>query len=773
MITVLYTVTILHFVLAAFVIFKDKKNPVNITFSLFLVGGALWSLTNALFQEALTEQEMFGWAAASYSAATVMLFFLALFSKLMIAGSLGKKTAIALALTGLISFIVVYIPDFVLKGVNFEGKAIIGGPALPLLFATYIALMFFTLITLYRGMILATARRKMQLKLVFYGILVVVLIGNTTNLILPSLNVYSLVAFGPSFSLVFLSLVAVAILKYQLLDIRFLLGRVIYYTLLAALVYIAFYFFVNFYELTFGSTTSIPTLIVGVPIAYAFVLAFSAFDSIVKNYTDTQLINPGYNPLETIDQLTRATNQMLDLQDIAEISLATIAKTIRPSIAGLVIDTKGSAWKTFSHKTELDLNSKDYSFIASLFKVDEFKPILLDLLDIDITNSPNLTNQAILKIMHRDNIHAIVPIKDNENIIGLLALGAKDGNSPYNMQDIRLLEGISGNLGLAINRSLLYREIQQFNKDLQRKVEQATSELKEKNSNLEVALAKIEEIRRQERDMIDVMGHELRTPISIVRNALMVLDGKFKKNAGEIPKEMLGKYLEMAIESVKRELILIETFLSATKVEGNRIQLRLQKIDLNDVVNDSLEALGRDAKTKGLNIIHKPSKEPIYAYADRVRTQEIMDNFVSNAIKYTPRGSITIDVKADKKWVTATVKDTGVGISRQDLEKLGKKFFRAQPHYSATDGARPSGTGLGLYVTFELIDIMNGKRIITSELGKGSTFGFALPIFDGQEEKQIDQTFMTDPSLASETVDNYAGKPINRALNRFMNREEI
>jgi signal transduction histidine kinase len=252
--------------------------------------------------------------------------------------------------------------------------------------------------------------------------------------------------------------------------------------------------------------------------------------------------------------------------------------------------------------------------------------------------------------------------------------------------------------------------------------------------------------------MIDVMGHELRTPISIVRNALLVMHSKFKKD-GQVEKETLGKYLEMAVESVRRELTLIETLLSATKVEGNRIQLQFTKVDLIDVVEDSIEALKRDAIMKNLPLNFEKPKQEIFIYADRVRTQEIMDNFLSNAIKYTPKGKIDILIGTDDKFATLRVQDTGIGIAKSDVEKLGKKFFRAQPHYSAEQGARPSGTGLGLYVTFELIDVMNGKRIVESELGKGSTFGFALPLFNGQEDQSIDQTFMADPKLAKEVID--------------------
>jgi len=136
----------------------------------------------------------------------------------------------------------------------------------------------------------------------------------------------------------------------------------------------------------------------------------------------------------------------------------------------------------------------------------------------------------------------------------------------------------------------------------------------------------------------------------------------------------------------------------------------------------------------------------VWGYADRTRIQEVMDNLLSNAIKYTLRGEVNIDIKTEKNNVYIAVQDTGMGIHKEDIPNLGKKFFRARQYIKSDKGqtggvVRPGGTGLGLYVSFNLVELMGGKIKIDSELGKGSTFTFNVPLFKGQADKHIDQTF--------------------------------
>jgi len=216
----------------------------------------------------------------------------------------------------------------------------------------------------------------------------------------------------------------------------------------------------------------------------------------------------------------------------------------------------------------------------------------------------------------------------------------------------------------------------------------------------------------------------------------------------------------MALESTRREITLIETLLSATKIDASRLQLHLEKVDLNDVVRDGIEGQRNLLEQRHIQVNYtSPDETNFFVFSDRTRTQEIMDNLLSNAIKYTLEGQIDITGWSDESNCWIAVKDTGIGIDREDLLNLGKKFFRAKQYIPKEDEeedgtkvVRPGGTGLGLYVTFELIRIMSGELYVQSYVGEGSTFVFSLPKYLEQEEKQVDQTFERDLNKSREHI---------------------
>jgi len=244
--------------------------------------------------------------------------------------------------------------------------------------------------------------------------------------------------------------------------------------------------------------------------------------------------------------------------------------------------------------------------------------------------------------------------------------------------------------------------------------------------------------------MIDVMGHELRTPITIVRNALLMMD-TLKRKSHDMNSEKIAEYIDMAVESARREIGLIEIMLSATKVEASRIQVGHEKIDMLDVINDAIEGQRVAIKTKNLKLMYTKPEEQYWGYADRIRIQEVMDNLLNNAVKYTSKGTVEIKIQEKDEFVQISVIDSGMGIAQADIPNLGKKFFRAKQY---TEGdkttesiVRPGGTGLGLYVVFGLVKAMGGEIYIESELGKGSTFSFTTPKYAGQKEEKVDEKF--------------------------------
>ncbi len=333
---------------------------------------------------------------------------------------------------------------------------------------------------------------------------------------------------------------------------------------------------------------------------------------------------------------------------------------------------------------------------------------------------------VVAKILQIKSV-VVYPLVAKNKFIGTITYFLKEKNySILDENEKQLLSTYTYQISIALENANLYRHSQEI------------------QESLEKALSDLQAARKHEQDMIDIMGHELRTPMSVVRNALNMMDMAIKTQ-GSIPEDKQKRYVEMGLESARREVNLIETLLSATKTDSKGFQLLLEKVDLGDVVHDSLIAFKRETERKGIQLKFEKPEEDVFIYADRTRMQEIADNFISNAIKYTEHGEIKIEVKKDKQYGYLSVTDTGIGISEEDLQKLGTKFFRAK-QYTQQDSfedhveiIRPGGTGLGLYVTFNLIRLMDGTLDVKSVLGKGSTFMCGLPVYADQSTIQVEK----------------------------------
>ncbi|GAB4156926.1 MAG: hypothetical protein Fur003_0450 [Candidatus Dojkabacteria bacterium] len=338
-----------------------------------------------------------------------------------------------------------------------------------------------------------------------------------------------------------------------------------------------------------------------------------------------------------------------------------------------------------------------------------------------------------LKVAPNGGIYRILNI--NESIRVLIVLGGKKGLRAYTSNDIDLVENILPSLTAALNRAILYKSVQDFAKTLQQKVDEATMDLQEKNATLQ-------QLRDRERDMMDIMGHELRTPLTIIKMTLGILKAKSDKDKAKFKPKEFEEYYKRLKEAADREVNLLETMLSSTKLDAKRMEIHMEKVDILPMIRDSILAHESKATDKGLKLEFEDPGKPVEVFADRIRLPEVVDNLINNAIKYTDKGYVKILLENDKKFLKFAVEDSGRGIPKEAISKLGTKFFRVKQHLEKVHNSdnsnnivRPGGTGLGLYVTFGLLELMGGKINVESELGKGSTFTAYIQRYLGQQEE--------------------------------------
>jgi two-component system sensor histidine kinase VicK len=235
-------------------------------------------------------------------------------------------------------------------------------------------------------------------------------------------------------------------------------------------------------------------------------------------------------------------------------------------------------------------------------------------------------------------------------------------------------------------------------------------------------ITKDEELEQMKADFVSIAAHELRTPLTSVRNYLSVVAEELDPNTSEDIK----LYLERTKASAEQLAEIMESFLTASKIERNTMTLNKEDIDWTKLITQTIEKFRILATDKGLQIHFYPAPDlPSSIPVDVTRIQEVLNNLIDNAIKYTPKGEVIIRVCAnhEERTINTSITDQGIGIPTDQLDRLFTKFFRAK---NATE-VGIKGTGIGLYITKTIIELHGGTISVQSKQNEGTTFTFSLP----------------------------------------------
>ena len=225
----------------------------------------------------------------------------------------------------------------------------------------------------------------------------------------------------------------------------------------------------------------------------------------------------------------------------------------------------------------------------------------------------------------------------------------------------------------------------------------------------------------EERDeFISVVSHELRTPIAIsegyISNAQFIVE-----KTGDI--EAVKSALKEAHNQILFLADMINDLSTLSRAERNVLKVEVESINVHDLCTELLHNYSPGAETKGLKLVTDLNPNLELLASSKLYVREVLQNFITNSIKYTEKGSVTIAAKSVAKGVEFSVIDTGIGISKSDQERVFDRFFRSEDYRTRT----VNGTGLGLYVTMKLARLLHAEISLESELNKGSTFKIFIP----------------------------------------------
>jgi PAS domain S-box-containing protein len=253
------------------------------------------------------------------------------------------------------------------------------------------------------------------------------------------------------------------------------------------------------------------------------------------------------------------------------------------------------------------------------------------------------------------------------------------------------------------------------------------------------------EVDRMKSDFVSIVSHELRTPLTSIKGYLdLVLIGA----SGPINKQQ-GSFLEIAKANAERLHALVSDLLDLSRIESGKVDLDLQVVSLPEIIDQVVDTVRNGFDERNLALTLDVPADLPEIFGDPGRIAQIVTNLLGNAYKYTREGGATIRARLVKDALQISVTDTGVGITKENQEKLFTRFFRADD----TMVRQQPGTGLGLSITKSLIEMHGGQIWVDSKPGQGSTFSFTLPLPAGlvevpavEEPKAVEQPVVSIPS---------------------------
>jgi signal transduction histidine kinase len=298
------------------------------------------------------------------------------------------------------------------------------------------------------------------------------------------------------------------------------------------------------------------------------------------------------------------------------------------------------------------------------------------------------------RIGHKTHSLLAVPLSIKDRHIGVVEAINKQRGEAFDDEDVETLTTLAAQAAVAIENARLVEALRE-------------------------AYEQLGELDRLKSDFIAIASHELRTPLSLI----LLYAAMLREQMGE-KEEEASQQLDAVLRASMRLKHIIETMLNLRYLETGEIDLALARFDLRTAVQEACEDYEVIAETGGLALRADLPGEEVSVLADREKVRVVLDNLISNAVKFTPPGGrvqVALSHAADE--IEVSVADTGVGIPQEALERIFDRFYQAEDHMTR----RHSGMGLGLSIVKGLVELHGGRVEVESVLGQGSRFIVVLP----------------------------------------------
>jgi len=698
---------ILSLGLALFVYLKNPKSGTNFYFSglIFFVG--LYAIFNYLAIQPTSDQVALFWTkvviAVSAPQGPLFLWFVLVFpsakfifnKKLQAGMILWTMAVIGLTFAGLV---------FQSAKVESGQITLTPGPAIPVFGLLQFGSIIAGLFILVRKYIRARGFLKQQLRYITYGIFLSFTLMIISTLILPIVfKVTIFLNISPFFLAIAGTAIAFAVVQQKLFDIRAVVARSATYTLALLAIGLIYGFGAfsigNFvYTSTGNNNLQFATNVI---LALILALTYQPISRFFQKVTDRIFYRDKYNSQDLINEIGRILAAEIELDPLSNKVISEITDTIRANDVNIVI-----------------LEGNTIFYDAHQGQHEQYHMDDLRMLGRSVIIADNLSGGARKEILVKLGINVSLALRSSKEFIGFLFLGEKLSGEIYSDADIAVLKIIANELAIGVQNAKAYTEIQKFNETLQAKVDDATKRLRDANEDLK-------QLDEAKDEFISMASHQLRTPLTTTKGYVsMILEGDFGKTTKEMKEP-----LTQALDGANRMARMVSDLLNVSRMDAGKFFIDAHDTDLSVVVPSEVSGLQTLAASKQATLTyHEPKHKIPMISLDEDKMRQVIMNLIDNSIHYgnqtpgTGKTDVSLELEGDE--VVFKVVDNGIGVPKSVQPKLFGKFFRA----GNAQKTRPDGTGLGLYLVKRVVEDHGGKIIFESTEGKGSTFGFRMPL---------------------------------------------
>ncbi|MEI6627723.1 MAG: GAF domain-containing sensor histidine kinase, partial [bacterium] len=557
--------------------------------------------------------------------------------------------------------------------------------------------------------------------------------GGVTNFFPQFIQIYP---FGTYLVFFYIIFITYAITRYRLMDIRMLVKRSSVFTVLVvvvgSLVLILTSAISFLVERVSGNNARYISAVI---VAIVVTILFPPLKSILERVTDRFLFAKVYNPSILLEKINDITSSIGNSEAILHAVIKELEDAFHYTCISIVLADKNSQLKIVEQRGfdpvvlkkfvkgkekvlplyfETSREIRVIDEMRSRYESGEYQPRSVDLL-YELSNL---------------DIALVIPLFSKYKMIGLIAMGSKRSGNPFSQEDLRILEVISSQLGIAIDNTRLYEEVQEFASTLKQKVDEQTLDLTKQADHLKKLL-------KMRSEFLDIASHQLKTPVSVILGTIsMFREGSMDK----LPKEQQQKFFDNIFWKAKKLNVIISDILRASEMDTDDFTLdpeNLRPVAIEDVLQEVYNDNIDEAQKRGLQLIlEKPNKSTSTVLTDADFFEQAIFNLVDDAIKYTKSGSVKMILTQEKGRVVIKIVDTGIGIPKEEQKKIFDKFSRA----SNAVNMYTDGSGLGLFIVKKIIEAHQGGKIsFESELGKGTVFTVSLQVCKDNCQTEIKQ----------------------------------